>query len=491
MMEIRSRLNFIVMTRKERIRNAVVKRRTEIQRHVRNRMTVHYLNQQRNSVHSAIEGKTRSTLSQQSPKASSVSRVRTEEHKAKDITTKSRSLERNEFEETMENFLPDDWLDYLHMSKDSFDQLCGKLRPELEHRHDLPLRTCVAVTLVQLATGMGLKTLAARFQMDHQTAEQILRKVCVAIVMVLKPLYIRWPGEEALDDIADQFKTHWGFPHCVGVLGSLHVPARPRTRDRVFLNSQGWSSVVMQAVVNQEGRFWDVSAGLPGGTDDSGVLRQSELWREAEKGLLSPQPSHSLMGQPVGYVLLGNQAYPLRSWLLKCYPESPDLTEEQHAFNTQLSRSRSPIESAFLRLRARWRCLHMCLDTCLFDHMPAVIQACCVLHNMCEINGDPLPTRSRWPKEAGGVRPRLQPRHAAPGGQDEAAAEGVRSLLSRYIHQQARLQEPAGDGSMQTPRETESRAEAVTLTQTGGHNVGGDCIYVVPESVGSVSCPVS
>ena len=56
-------------------------------------------------------------------------------------------------------------------------------------------------------------------------------------------------------------------------------------------------------------------------------------------------------------------------------------------FQLSLSSSRIVVENAFGRLKARWRklCKRNDMD---IDNVPNVIAACCILHNICEKNGD-------------------------------------------------------------------------------------------------------
>ncbi|XP_059187930.1 putative nuclease HARBI1 [Centropristis striata] len=85
-------------------------------------------------------------------------------------------------------------------------------------------------------------------------------------------------------------------------------------------------------------------------------------------------------------MLLGDPAYPLCNWIMKGYPEG-GLSEDQRHFNYCLSRARMVIECSFGRLKSRWRCLSKWLDVDIMN-VPYVITACCVLHNMCEVQGD-------------------------------------------------------------------------------------------------------
>ena len=61
-------------------------------------------------------------------------------------------------------------------------------------------------------------------------------------------------------------------------------------------------------------------------------------------------------------------------------------TTSKHFFSYRLSSFRMVIECAFGRLKARVGCIRRNMDINMKD-LPAVIQACFILHNFCELNG--------------------------------------------------------------------------------------------------------
>lgn len=338
-------------------------------------------------------------------------------------------------------FGPQEWLQRFHVSKDTFYLLCNTLKPQFSQsgllmspsKLTLPLEKRVAVALIRLATNMDYSLLGELFGESVSTLSQCVREVCDAIIMLLKPLYMHHPGVQELAENARAFHMKWGFPHCVGVLDTLHIPIRsPPPHARDCWSRKGGHSVVMQGVVNAQGCFWDVCVGFPGGTEDATVLQSSELWIMARDGGLSPQPSLLLMGQPVGYVLLGDEGYPLHNWLMKAYPASPQLTTPQCNFNGHLNNCRATIDHAFRRLRGRWQCTHRRSESHL-ELVPMMALASCVLHNVCEMHGDPF--RDEWLEEVRQLEC-PQPSVTSPAYMDDPNAEQVRSLLCSYFHMQ-------------------------------------------------------
>ncbi|XP_033118810.1 uncharacterized protein LOC117118352 [Anneissia japonica] len=128
-----------------------------------------------------------------------------------------------------------------------------------------------------------------------------------------------------------------------------------------------------------------------GAPDDGGVFQDCTLRDALEKGKLglpepAPLPNDD---QPVPYSIVADDAFQMRSWLMKPYPHR-QMTRQQRIFNYRLSRARRVVENAFGILAHRFRCT---LGT--FEQDPktveSIVLACCVLHNLL---------RSRYPTVA-------------------------------------------------------------------------------------------
>ena len=101
-------------------------------------------------------------------------------------------------------------------------------------------------------------------------------------------------------------------------------------------------------------------------------------------------------GIQVPLYIVADPAYPLLPWVQKAYQHNPQLTRNQKRFNTCLSKARFVVEHAFGRLKGRWRCLLKRNYTTL-AYIIMQISACCVLHNLCEMQQEEFLEEWRLP----------------------------------------------------------------------------------------------
>lgn len=80
------------------------------------------------------------------------------------------------------------------------------------------------------------------------------------------------------------------------------------------------------------------------------------------------------------YIIVGDEAFALTSFMLRPYPRSNNLNLEQKVFNYRLSRARRIIECSFGILSARWRIFRRPLATSV-ENAISVVKATVCLHN--------------------------------------------------------------------------------------------------------------
>jgi len=293
----------------------------------------------------------------------------------------------------LRTFTQQEWLENFRMSKETFLYICRKLSPQLS-RTDTVLRKClsverrVAVTLWCLATPTDYRTIAHLFGIARSTVCEIVHETCHCIVDTLLNEYIRFPSGNSLQNVVDEFKSKWGVPQCVGAIDGCHMPiSAPNHLHTDYYNRKGWYSVLIQGVVDAKYRFLDVCVGWPGSVHDARVFALSTLYDEIEHKHILPNNTITVSRVQVPLYMIGDSAYPLKTWLMKPFAHNTDLTGPQRNYNYRVCRARISVEIAFGRLKGRWRRLMKRNDMNL-DNIPHVITTACILHNICETHGE-------------------------------------------------------------------------------------------------------
>ncbi|KAL3532648.1 hypothetical protein ACH5RR_006169 [Cinchona calisaya] len=293
------------------------------------------------------------------------------------------------------DFPEEEFKNAFRMSKATFDMICEELesvvtKKDTMLRLAIPVRQRVAVCIWRLATGEPLREVSKRFGLGISTCHKLVLEVCSAIRNVLMPKFLQWPNEEKMKEIKRGFEMMSGIPDVGGSIYTTHVPIiAPKACVASYFNkrltekNQKTSySITVQGIVDARGAFTDICVGWPGSMTDDKVLEQSALYQRASRGLLKD------------VWIVGNSGYPLMDWVLVPYTKS-NLTWTQHALNEKVGVVHSVAKEAFMRLKARWRCLQKRTEVKLQD-LPVVLGACCVLHNICEMRGEEMSPELRF-----------------------------------------------------------------------------------------------
>jgi hypothetical protein len=271
------------------------------------------------------------------------------------------------------------------MSRVTFDHICDQLavavaKEDTMLRAAIPVQQRVAVCIWRLATGEPLRLVSKRFGLGISTCHKMVLEVCAAINDVLLPKYVQWPTEERLQRVMQEYESSSGMHNVLGTLYTTHIPiiapkfnvASYHNKRHTEHNHKTSYSITLQGMVDIHGSFTDVCVGLPGSLADEQVLEKSALFQKGNSGELQ------------GMYVVGGRGYPLLDWLLVPYVQH-NLTWAQHAFNEKVGDVLQVAKGAFCRLKGRWRFLQRRTEVKL-QELPAVLRACCVLHNVCEMH---------------------------------------------------------------------------------------------------------
>lgn len=122
------------------------------------------------------------------------------------------------------------------------------------------------------------------------------------------------------------------------------------------------------AVADHNYCFSYIDVGCNGIVSDGGVFQNCSLSTALENDLL-----------PDGHCLVGDDAFPLKTYLIKPYNTLP-LSKEEKIFNYRLSRARRIIENSFGHMVSRFRIFEKNI-ACQLSTVDKIVKACCALHN--------------------------------------------------------------------------------------------------------------
>lgn len=169
----------------------------------------------------------------------------------------------------------------------------------------------------------------------------------------------------------------------LGAIDGKHIRIEcPILSGTLYHNYKGFFSLVLLAICVADYCFTLFDLGSYGSNNDCGVLANSPLGNALESNALILPEHEQLDGcafHPLPYFFLGDDIFPLKTWLIKPYP-GRNLTEEEKIFNYRLSRCRCVIENAFGILAARWRIFHRPIRASV-EHVEQYVLVAIALHN--------------------------------------------------------------------------------------------------------------
>lgn len=211
-----------------------------------------------------------------------------------------------------------------------------------------------------------------------------------AIISVLKPVYLKAPSDaNEWQQISNGFWEDWQFPHCIGAIDGKHIQIQcPQASQSVFFNYKKSFSIVLLAVCDAAYNFSIVDIGAEGSQSDGGVFRSSEFGQRLHENSLNIPNAAHLPGSDVDmpYFLVGDAAFPLKSYLMKPYG-GREISQECSIFNYRLSRARRVIENAFGILASRWRIFRHPI-TASIENVEKIVECAVCLHNFIRKTGD-------------------------------------------------------------------------------------------------------
>ncbi|CAN7981600.1 unnamed protein product [Ixodes pacificus] len=193
---------------------------------------------------------------------------------------------------------------------------------------------------------------------------------------ILQPIYI-----------AAEIDLLWNFPNCIGCIDGKHVNIEcPSNSGARNLNYKKTFSTFLMAVSDARYGFTYVDIGHYGGESDGGVFSRTPLFGVlADSGYGIPPPANVGSAGPIPYLMVGDEAFPLKPFLMRPYPGRGSESDREEylkmaTFNYRLSRARRLIENAFGIMASRWRILRRAFRASE-ETTKNIVKACVALHN--------------------------------------------------------------------------------------------------------------
>ncbi|XP_064647456.1 uncharacterized protein LOC135500138 [Lineus longissimus] len=235
----------------------------------------------------------------------------------------------------------------------------------------------IMVFLWYLANQEVMRSVAVKFGVSESTVHKIVRNVAEALIR-RKKQFIRWPTPERRREISASFQESSGLVGVVGAVDGSHIRIMNLPGgESDYYNRKKFPSLQLQLVADDRLLIINTNVGWPGCAHDGRVFRNSQLAADADAGKLFSQDEF----------LIGDSAYPLRTYLMAVMKENRLLSREERVLNKKLSSCRQVVERAIGLMKGRFRRLRELYSRKVKD-MCKLITCAAILHNMCILTDD-------------------------------------------------------------------------------------------------------
>uniref|UniRef100_A0A8W7PGV0 Heat shock protein 83 n=2 Tax=gambiae species complex TaxID=44542 RepID=A0A8W7PGV0_ANOCL len=165
------------------------------------------------------------------------------------------------FPASSEHELTEEQLERFRINHATFQYLYDQLGHELEDADCEPAMTArmrMGVALYVLGTGKDFESAATLFHLHSRAVRASVHLFCSVVNKLLRDRQIDFPlSRKHIRCGVKQFEELVGIPQVFGAIGCLHIPVdRGTVKDAAkYINSKGWSSIILQAIVDSRGRW--------------------------------------------------------------------------------------------------------------------------------------------------------------------------------------------------------------------------------------------
>ena len=275
------------------------------------------------------------------------------------------------------------------MTPTLFEKLLLWVGPIIERQKTkmrLPIEPSERLSLVirYLASGDAQSSIASSYRISPSVVSRAINEVCAAIWEKLSEIgFLRAPHNPTYwKQISSEFDQKWNFPHALGAIDGKHIVMQCPARDGSdYFNYKKTHGIALLALYNANYEFLVVDIGDAGRQSDGSVYSNSDLGYAIDENLLNFPAEDTIneSEEKFPYVILGDDAFGLKTYLLKPYPGTT-LSEEERIFNYRLSRGCRINENTFDIAASRFRVLRRPIMAKI-DTVVQITKAIVALHN--------------------------------------------------------------------------------------------------------------
>ncbi|XP_068227845.1 uncharacterized protein [Palaemon carinicauda] len=171
------------------------------------------------------------------------------------------------------------------------------------------------------------------FRVEASTICKFIPEVCKAIIAVYKDEALPCPKtEEEGKEVATRFSFRWNYHSCMGAVDGKHIAMKkPPIAGSYYYNDKSFHSIVLMAVADATYKFLYVDVYAEGGASDGGTWSSCSLHDAVEAnraGVPQPEPLPN-DEQPVPYHFVGDDAFALRTWMMKPFSHQSQILRER------------------------------------------------------------------------------------------------------------------------------------------------------------------
>ena len=140
------------------------------------------------------------------------------------------------------------------------------------------------MVLYRLAHGYKLQSVADLFCVGKSSVHFYTKHICGILATTLYDDYIRPPSPSQCQTLSKSFKEKCGLEQIVGAIDGTHIVLATQPIDKYnphdYYNRHSKWSILMQAICDDNGAFWDVCCVQHGSTQDATHFQYSSVFKK-------------------------------------------------------------------------------------------------------------------------------------------------------------------------------------------------------------------